>query len=179
MFFQAVLLAGYGYAHISATRAGIARQIAVHLAILAAACVVLPIAIPREWAPSPEGSPLGALLLLAPDLRRSPVFRPFGYRAPASAVVRPDRTSFGRGPLFSVQREQPRQHAGLDRLPHMGGAPFPACRAEPRMDRRLLRYPAPHHPVCGRPVEMPVGLSARRPAGRGRMRRGRAPPPPR
>jgi len=64
MFFQAVLLAGYGYAHISATRAGIARQIAVHLAILAAACVVLPIAIPREWAPSPEGSPLGALLLL-------------------------------------------------------------------------------------------------------------------
>ena len=64
MFFQAVLLAGYGYAHLSATRAGIARQIAVHLAILAAACVVLPIAIPREWAPSPEGSPLGALLLL-------------------------------------------------------------------------------------------------------------------
>ena len=64
MFFQAVLLAGYGYAHISATRAGIGRQIAVHLAILAAACVVLPIAIPREWTPSPEGSPLGELLLL-------------------------------------------------------------------------------------------------------------------
>jgi len=64
MFFQAVLLAGYGYAHISGTRAGIARQITVHLAILAAACIVLPIAIPRQWAPSPEGSPIGELLVL-------------------------------------------------------------------------------------------------------------------
>ena len=64
MFFQAVLLAGYGYAHISGTRAGRTRQIAVHLAILAAACIVLPIAVPRQWAPSPEGSPIGELLLL-------------------------------------------------------------------------------------------------------------------
>jgi len=64
MFFQAVLLAGYGYAHISGTRAGIARQITVHLAILATACVVLPIAIPRQWAPSPEGSPIGEMLVL-------------------------------------------------------------------------------------------------------------------
>ena len=64
MFFQAVLLAGYGYAHISGTRAGIVRQITVQLAILAAACIVLPIAIPRQWAPSPEGSPIGEMLVL-------------------------------------------------------------------------------------------------------------------
>ncbi len=64
MFFQAMLLAGYGYAHISGTKAGLNRQIIVHLAILVAACIVLPIAIPRQWAPSAEGSPIGAILLL-------------------------------------------------------------------------------------------------------------------
>jgi hypothetical protein len=64
MFFQAVLLAGYGYAHISGTKAGVSRQIAIHLAILTVACIVLPIAIPRQWAPSAEGSPIGEMLLL-------------------------------------------------------------------------------------------------------------------
>ena len=64
MFFQAILLAGYGYAHISGTKAGLNRQIMIHLAILLAACVVLPIAIQRQWAPSSEGSPIGYILPL-------------------------------------------------------------------------------------------------------------------
>ncbi len=62
MFFQAVLLAGYGYAHLLGTRAGTARQIAVHLTLLAAASIVLPVAVPRQWAPSPEGNPVVELL---------------------------------------------------------------------------------------------------------------------
>ncbi|MHB8770636.1 MAG: fused MFS/spermidine synthase [Syntrophales bacterium] len=64
LFYQAVLLMGYGYAHIAGTRAGDARQAALHLAILAAASFVLPIAIPGQWAPAAEGSPVGELLLL-------------------------------------------------------------------------------------------------------------------
>jgi hypothetical protein len=64
MFFQAMLLAGYGYAHISGTKAEPNRQIMIHLAILLVACIVLPIAIPRHWAPSAEGSPIGTILLL-------------------------------------------------------------------------------------------------------------------
>jgi hypothetical protein len=64
MFFQVILLAGYGYAHISGTRAGISRQIAIHLTILLVACIVLPIAIPRQWAPSAETNPIGGMLLL-------------------------------------------------------------------------------------------------------------------
>ncbi|MDP2840267.1 MAG: hypothetical protein Q8O11_09430, partial [Syntrophales bacterium] len=64
MFFQAILLAGYGYAHISGTKAELNRQIIIHLAILLAACIVLPIAIPRQWAPSAEGSPIGYILPL-------------------------------------------------------------------------------------------------------------------
>jgi hypothetical protein len=64
MFFQAILLAGYGYAHLSGTKAEPNRQIMIHLAILLAACIVLPIAIPRHWAHSAEGSPIGSILLL-------------------------------------------------------------------------------------------------------------------
>jgi hypothetical protein len=64
MFFQIVLLAGYGYAHISGSKAGLNRQIVLHLAILGAACIVLPIAIPRQWGFSLEGSPIGSILLL-------------------------------------------------------------------------------------------------------------------
>ncbi|MEW6333937.1 MAG: fused MFS/spermidine synthase [Thermodesulfobacteriota bacterium] len=64
MFFQVVLLAGYGYAHLSGTKAGVSRQIILHLAILALACIVLPVAIPRQWAPSAESNPIGGVLLL-------------------------------------------------------------------------------------------------------------------
>ncbi|MBM4312979.1 MAG: hypothetical protein FJ122_03560, partial [Deltaproteobacteria bacterium] len=64
MFFQVILLAGYGYAHISGTKAGITRQILIHLTILLAACIALPIAIPRHWAPSAEANPIGGILLL-------------------------------------------------------------------------------------------------------------------
>lgn len=64
MFFQVILLAGYGYAHISGTKAGITRQIIIHLIILLAACIVLPIAVPRHWAPSTDGNPIGGILLL-------------------------------------------------------------------------------------------------------------------
>lgn len=64
MFFQVVLLAGYGYAHISGTKVEVSRQIILHLTILAVACIVLPIAIPRQWAPATEGNPIGGILLL-------------------------------------------------------------------------------------------------------------------
>ena len=64
MFFQAMLLAGYGYAHLAGTKATIARQILIQLAILGLAWVALPIAVPRQWAPSAEGNPIGEILLL-------------------------------------------------------------------------------------------------------------------
>ena len=45
VFFQAALLAGYGYAHLATTRLGARRGPLVHLAILAAPLLVLPIAV--------------------------------------------------------------------------------------------------------------------------------------
>jgi MFS family permease len=62
MFFQAVLLLGYLYAHLSTRFLGPRRQALMHLVLMLAAFLVLPIAIPN-W--TPEGSKNPTLLLLA------------------------------------------------------------------------------------------------------------------
>jgi hypothetical protein len=64
MFFQAVLLAGYGYAHILSRNTGVSRQIVIHLLLFVSACLVLPIAIPQQWVSSAEANPIGYILLL-------------------------------------------------------------------------------------------------------------------
>ncbi len=63
VFFQATLLAGYGYAHI-AGRIRFMRQVAVHLPLFIVACAVLPIAVSRSWLPASGGSPVVYILLL-------------------------------------------------------------------------------------------------------------------
>src|SRR5208283_589934 len=50
-FFQVTLLAGYAYAHASAKLLGKRSQIAVHAAVLLAPLALLPIHVPRGWAP--------------------------------------------------------------------------------------------------------------------------------
>ncbi len=64
LFFQAVLLAGYGYAHLLSSKLGLNRQIIIHLIILIVATIALPIAIPKHWTPPAEGSPIAYILLL-------------------------------------------------------------------------------------------------------------------
>jgi SAM-dependent methyltransferase len=63
LFFQAALLGGYLYAHVTSERLGPRRQAALHLALLAAAALVLPIGV---GAAAPEGgaAPIPWLLLL-------------------------------------------------------------------------------------------------------------------
>lgn len=56
LFFQAVLLAGYLYAHLLGTRLAPRPQVIVHAAILAAGLATLPIAIPARLA-DPSGWP--------------------------------------------------------------------------------------------------------------------------
>jgi hypothetical protein len=65
LFFQAVLLAGYGYAHLLSTRTSQRVQIAVHAAVLAVGLATLPIALPARLA-DPTGWP--PLLWLATAL---------------------------------------------------------------------------------------------------------------
>ena len=63
VFFQAVLLVGYGYAHLSARLLG-SRQRLLHVAVLLAPLLTLPIALPENASPVGHGSPAVWLLLV-------------------------------------------------------------------------------------------------------------------
>jgi hypothetical protein len=66
VFFQLVLLAGYGYAHILIRHLRARSQTAVHIALLAISCALLPILPSTTWQPSEAGDPtLRILALLA------------------------------------------------------------------------------------------------------------------
>jgi hypothetical protein len=67
VFFQAVLLGGYLYAHRSTGQLGVRRQAAVHLAVLAIVLLVLQIAY------ATSGSPVPALPWLLPDDQDYPI----------------------------------------------------------------------------------------------------------
>ncbi len=54
VFFQAVLLLGYGYAHFLTSRLTLRNAALVHLAVMAVAFVCLPIVIPAGWSEPPE-----------------------------------------------------------------------------------------------------------------------------
>src|SRR2546426_9442784 len=57
LFFQAVLLAGYAYAHVVPARIGIRRHALLHCALLFIPLLVLPAAVPHNWIPPVNGSP--------------------------------------------------------------------------------------------------------------------------
>ena len=64
LFFQAMLLAGYAYAHLSIVRLRPRAQVGVHLALLAAALTQLPITPSDAWKPTEVAHPTAQILLL-------------------------------------------------------------------------------------------------------------------
>ncbi len=62
VFFQAVLLLGYSYAHLLPAVLGTRRHALLHLAILATPALVLPIALPTNWVPPLGTTPVFWLL---------------------------------------------------------------------------------------------------------------------
>jgi spermidine synthase/MFS family permease len=65
LFFQALLLAGYAYAHfLTRDFFGGKRQAVVHSLLLAAAAATLPIAPAESWKPAGEAEPISHILLL-------------------------------------------------------------------------------------------------------------------
>ena len=62
LFFQAGLLAGYSYAHLSTTRLSRRAQVVVHAVLLAFALVALPIALPGGWNDPGTHAPLPWLI---------------------------------------------------------------------------------------------------------------------
>jgi hypothetical protein len=64
LFFQATLLAGYAYAHVSVRRLGVRRAAAAHLVLVAAGLVALPIGLPDGLGPAAGAGPVASLLVL-------------------------------------------------------------------------------------------------------------------
>ena len=64
VFYQAVLLAGYAYAHVTTRWLGARRQAGLHLLILLVPLLALPIALPAGWIPPGDTSPIPWLLAL-------------------------------------------------------------------------------------------------------------------
>lgn len=62
VFYQAVLLAGYAYAHFTTRRLGLRRQPAWHLVLMLAPLLVLPIGLPQGWTPPTGANPAWWLL---------------------------------------------------------------------------------------------------------------------
>jgi len=62
VFFQAVLLAGYGYAHFMPARLGIRKQCLVHFGLLLLPFLVLPIALDDNLMPPEDANPIPWLL---------------------------------------------------------------------------------------------------------------------
>ncbi len=64
LFFQTLLLGGYTYAHLAATRLTPRRQAILHLALLVLALVLLPIVPGSHWRPQGDEDPIWRILLL-------------------------------------------------------------------------------------------------------------------
>jgi len=64
LFFQVMLLCGYGYAHLSVRWLPFRRQAVLHTTILVLACVVLPILPAARWQPTGAEDPIGLILLM-------------------------------------------------------------------------------------------------------------------
>jgi hypothetical protein len=64
LFFQTLLLGGYVYAHVSATKLRPRQQVVLHLVLLAFACCALPITPSSHWKPPGGDDPIGRILLL-------------------------------------------------------------------------------------------------------------------
>jgi hypothetical protein len=69
LFFQATLLAGYAYVHVTPFRLGLRGQLLLHTLLFVLAVLVLPVAVTSDWAPPGGAAPgpwlLGALLTSA------------------------------------------------------------------------------------------------------------------
>ena len=64
LFYQATLLAGYGYVHLLNSRVDPRRQLFLHLVLLAVPLLLLPIGLPDGWTPPDETNPVFWVLLL-------------------------------------------------------------------------------------------------------------------
>ena len=116
LFFQAALLAGYGYAHLLTRYVPFASTGFVHLGLAALALFALPVGLPETWREPPLGDPYLWQLGLFAVARRLAVRRRRGECAAAAGVVLALGTPARAGSLLPLRRLQPRQPHRAARL---------------------------------------------------------------
>ena len=62
LFFQAILLGGYAWAHYGPPKLGVRNHLLVHLSLLGGVCFLLPMQLVEDWAVPVDGNPLGWLI---------------------------------------------------------------------------------------------------------------------
>ena len=108
VFFQGALLAGYAYAHLLARTLDVGQAALVHLGVLAAAALTLPIGIAQGFG-APPSTGVGALAgRSVRGLDRAAVRRALGERAAAAKLVRGERPRAGAQSLCSLCGLEPR-----------------------------------------------------------------------
>jgi spermidine synthase len=100
VFYQAALLAGYGYAHVTTRWLGARRQAALHLVVLLAPLAVLPIGVPAGWRPPRDTSPVPWLLALLASAVGLPCFAASATSPALQAWLAATRHRAARDPYF-------------------------------------------------------------------------------
>lgn len=115
VFYQAALLAGYLYAHLSLKWLGPQRQAALHLLLLCVPWTVLPIGVADGWLPPPDAFPVPWLWMLLSVSVGLP-FLVVSASTDATDVVQSDGRAGSSGPLFSLRGQQSGEFAGVVEL---------------------------------------------------------------
>ena len=169
VFFQIVLLAGYGYAY-GASRwlrpAAARRRCTRRCSLLPFA--VLPFMIQAGSAPPPDGNPIGVAAAAARRHHRAAVLRAVDERIGASALVLADRIiRAARDPYFLYAASNLGSLLALVVVSGHRRAAADARRARPSLDRRLRRVRRAGRRLRGR---WRGGRSGRSPANAERAR---------
>ena len=158
VFYQAVLLAGYAYAHLLSTRLRLERQIGIHAALLLLGTLALPVSIPPRL--DTAGGSLADSVAAdgAAHRRRWPAVRAVGHRSPAAEVVFAHRQPRCTRPLLSLRGQQCRQHSRAHRLSADHRAFDLAARAVDTVERGLRPADTAHCSLrCGGPAAEQAG----------------------
>ena len=115
VFFQAVLLAGYGYTHFATTHLPTKRQTLVQgcLLMLPFVMLILPIGI-GAWTPATEVNPIFSVLYILLIAVGLPFFVVATSAPSFAALVFQHRPSVVERPLLPVRSQQLGQYAGAD-----------------------------------------------------------------
>ena len=162
VFYQAVLLGGYAYAHVThALARGAPAGGAPPPASSPCPSWSCRSPCPRAGSPPGDTSPIPWLLALLAVAVGLPFFAVSATSPGPAGVVRRDGSPRRARPVFPVRREQPRQHAGPARLPGARRALPPSGHAEPTVGVGLRRAPR-----AGRRLRPRAAGGPARPAGR-------------